>query len=156
MAVTAIIFLSGCLATILSYASFRCLLALHGRHIEDSPGTRVASLGDSGLALDRARLVVLDVKPCIAGELVSALYQRKAVGLGNDSHGRQEADGRDGHDVLHLLGQHCAQDGDFYPFMSSKNFGTKEGFTPAISNEVSATKVSNNRHQLLMTLGYKF
>ena len=135
---------------------FAATLALHGRHIEDSPGTRVASLGDSGLALDRARLVVLDVKPCIAGELVSALYQRKAVGLGNDSHGRQEADGRDGHDVLHLLGQHCAQDGDFYPFMSSKNFGAKEGFTPAINNEVAATKVSNNRHQLLMTLGYKF
>ena len=57
---------------------------------------------------------------------------------------------------LDLAYQYSAQDGDFYPFMSSKNFGTKEGFTPAISNEVSATKVSNNRHQLLMTLGYKF
>ena len=57
---------------------------------------------------------------------------------------------------LDLAYQYSTQDGDFYPFMSSKNFGTKEGFTPAISNEVSATKVSNNRHQLLMTLGYKF
>ena len=57
---------------------------------------------------------------------------------------------------LDLAYQYSTQDGDFYPFMSSKKFGTKEGFTPAISNEVSATKVSNNRHQLLMTLGYKF
>jgi hypothetical protein len=57
---------------------------------------------------------------------------------------------------LDLAYQYSTQDGDFYPFMSSKNFGAKEGFTPAISNEVSATKVSNNRHQLLMTLGYKF
>lgn len=102
---------------------FAATLALHGRHIEDSPDTRVASLGDSGLALDRARLVVLDIKPCIAGELVSALYQRKAVGLGNDSHGRQEADGRDGMMFSTFLAS-TASEATFF-FMFSRFFSIR-------------------------------
>ena len=42
--------------------------------------------------------------------------------------------------------QYSTQKGDFYPFESFSDMGCS----------VSATKVSNNRHQLLMTLGYKF
>ena len=52
--------------------------------------------------------------------------------------------------------QYSTQDGDFYPFMGNKDFGAKEGFRPAIVNETTATKVSNDRHQVLMTVGYKF
>lgn len=46
--------------------------------------------------------------------------------------------------------QYSQQDGDFYPFMSNKNL------TASLENVSPATKVKNNRHQLLMTVGYKF
>ena len=58
--------------------------------------------------------------------------------------------------------QYSVQNGDFYPFMSNLALGATEGFQPAanspavIANEAPATKVSNKRHQLLMTIGYKF
>lgn len=43
--------------------------------------------------------------------------------------------------------QYSCQDGDFYPFA---------GWSKANAPAAPATKVSNNRHQLLMTVGYKF
>ena len=47
--------------------------------------------------------------------------------------------------------QYSAQKGDFYPFMSYNNQGNAD-----LSNVAQATQVKNNRHQLLMTVGYKF
>lgn len=47
--------------------------------------------------------------------------------------------------------QYSFQKGDFYPFMSYNN-----AENDALSNVASATKVENKRHQLLMTVGYKF
>lgn len=46
--------------------------------------------------------------------------------------------------------QYSMQKGDFYPFMSYTNEDA------ALSNIPTATKVDNKRHQLLMTVGYKF
>ena len=46
--------------------------------------------------------------------------------------------------------QYSAQKGDFYPFMSY--YANNDGE----SNIAPATEVKNNRHQLLMTLSYKF
>ena len=42
--------------------------------------------------------------------------------------------------------QYSTQKGDFYPFESFSDMGCS----------VKATQVENNRHQLLMTVGYKF
>lgn len=47
--------------------------------------------------------------------------------------------------------QYSAQNGDFYPFMSYK--ADNDSQYDCIP---SATKVSNKRHQLMMTVGYKF
>lgn len=44
--------------------------------------------------------------------------------------------------------QYSAQKGDFYPFESFDD--------PELNCSVGATKVENKRHQLLMTVGYKF
>lgn len=47
--------------------------------------------------------------------------------------------------------QYSAQKGDFYPFMSYTN---KDDVS--LSNVAQAVQVKNNRHQILMTVGYKF
>ena len=47
--------------------------------------------------------------------------------------------------------QYSFQNGDFYPFMNYH-----DNSDAAYDNVASATKVSNKRHQLLMTIGYKF
>lgn len=55
-----------------------------------------------------------------------------------------------------LAYQYSAQKGDFYPFMNAQTTyksGTEE---VTVVNECNATKVNNNRHQLLLTLGYRF
>lgn len=54
--------------------------------------------------------------------------------------------------TVDLAYQYSATNGDFYPFMSyysSSSDATQD-------NLVYATKVTNKRHQLLLTLGYKF
>ena len=43
--------------------------------------------------------------------------------------------------------QYSCQKGDFYPFAAWENAGAKAA---------PATSVDNNRHQVLMTVGYKF
>ena len=48
--------------------------------------------------------------------------------------------------------QYSAQKGDFYPFM---NYTPRVNSTD-ISIKAPSTEVKNNRHQILMTLGYKF
>lgn len=56
------------------------------------------------------------------------------------------------HFTIDLAYQYSATNGDFYPFMSyysSTGDATQD-------NIVDATKVTNKRHQLLMTFGYKF
>ena len=50
-----------------------------------------------------------------------------------------------------LAYQYSATNGDFYPFMSYV-----DNNDPSLDNIADATKVSNYRHQLLLTLGYKF
>jgi hypothetical protein len=51
-----------------------------------------------------------------------------------------------------LAYQYSQTDGDFYPFMSYRaNSGNVSD-----SNIADAVKVSNKRHQLLLTVGYKF
>ena len=47
--------------------------------------------------------------------------------------------------------QYSAQKGDFYPFMRYVNEKN-----PDLSNVAQSTQVKNNRHQLMMTVGYKF
>lgn len=47
--------------------------------------------------------------------------------------------------------QYSQQDGDFYAFMPYNN-----PESPELSNVSPATKVSNKRHQVLLTVGYKF
>ena len=42
--------------------------------------------------------------------------------------------------------QYSCQNGDFYPFAAWEDMGCS----------VNATKVDNKRHQLLMTVGYRF
>ena len=43
--------------------------------------------------------------------------------------------------------QYATQKGDFYPFAAWENVGAKAA---------PATSVDNNRHQVLLTVGYKF
>jgi hypothetical protein len=52
-----------------------------------------------------------------------------------------------------LAYQYSVTDGDFYPYMNGLTV-TQNGTT--YSNECSAVKVSNKRHQVLLTLGYTF
>lgn len=47
--------------------------------------------------------------------------------------------------------QYSAQKGDFYPFMSYYDSGSSE-----FDSVATATEVKHNRHQLMMTVGYKF
>lgn len=47
--------------------------------------------------------------------------------------------------------QYSAQKGDFYPFMRYVNEKNHD-----LSNVAQSTQVKNNRHQLMMTVGYKF
>ena len=55
------------------------------------------------------------------------------------------------HFTVDLAYQYSATNGDFYPFMSYV-----DNNDPSLDNIADATKVSNYRHQLLLTLGYKF
>ncbi len=52
---------------------------------------------------------------------------------------------------IDLAYQYSAQKGDFYPFMSYEDNNSSE-----FDSVAPATQVENNRHQLLMTVGYKF
>lgn len=53
--------------------------------------------------------------------------------------------------------QYSAQNGQFHPFMDSwGDFDNGDGTFESITNYADAVKVSNKRHQLLFTLGYKF
>ena len=64
--------------------------------------------------------------------------------------------------LVDLAYQYSATNGDFYPFMytegeyHSMNTDTGSIVTEEIRNDASPVKVSNKRHQLLLTLGYKF
>ena len=55
------------------------------------------------------------------------------------------------HFTVDLAYQYSATNGDFYPFMSYY-----DRQDPSLDNIAYATDVSNKRHQLLLTLGYKF
>lgn len=62
---------------------------------------------------------------------------------------------------IDLAYQYSAQNGDFYPFMeysgSTKTFvNSVTGETMSCNNVPGATEVSNKRHQVLLTLGYRF
>ena len=62
---------------------------------------------------------------------------------------------------IDLAYQYSAQTGDFYPFMayggSTKTFvNSVTGETMSYNNVPEATEVSNKRHQVLLTLGYRF
>ena len=61
---------------------------------------------------------------------------------------------------IDLAYQYSAQNGDFYPFepySSSKTFvNSVTGETMSYNNVPGATEVSNKRHQVLLTLGYRF
>ena len=62
---------------------------------------------------------------------------------------------------IDLAYQYSAQNGDFYPFMeysgSSKSFvNSVTGETMSYNNVPGSTEVSNKRHQVLLTLGYRF
>ena len=53
--------------------------------------------------------------------------------------------------------QYSAQNGQFHPFMDSwGEFDNCDGTYENITNYADAVKVSNKRHQLLFTMGYKF
>lgn len=53
--------------------------------------------------------------------------------------------------------QYSAQNGNFHPFLDSYgDFDNPDGTIESIDNYADAVKVSNKRHQLLFTLGYKF
>lgn len=55
--------------------------------------------------------------------------------------------------TIDLAYQYSAQNGDFYPFMS---YTHQKGEDASYDNIADAAKVSNKRHQLQLTLGYKF
>ena len=61
----------------------------------------------------------------------------------------------DNHVNLDLAYQYSAQNGDFYPFMNYYE-NDVDGAPSPEDNHCDATKVSNKRHQLLLTLGYRF
>jgi opacity protein-like surface antigen len=56
---------------------------------------------------------------------------------------------------LDLAYQYSAQNGDFYPFMNYYENGVSGAPDPE-DNECHAVNVSNKRHQLLLTIGYRF
>lgn len=62
------------------------------------------------------------------------------------------------HFTVDLAYQYSATNGDFYPFMQHYEYvvPNKPDSEYNLVSDVSATKVSNYRHQLLLTLGYKF
>lgn len=68
---------------------------------------------------------------------------RITCGLGY-SHGKMSLD---------LAYQYSMQSGDFSPFT---NYYASEADGPAYDNIADAVKVDNERHQLIMTLGYRF
>ncbi len=55
---------------------------------------------------------------------------------------------------IDLAYQYSSKNGDFYPFESMGDIKDVDGTT--INNIAGATKVKNERHQFMMTLGYKF
>ena len=63
---------------------------------------------------------------------------------------------------IDLAYQYSAQNGDFHPFMDAYgdyyyiNTATKKLQMDKIDNYADAVSVSNKRHQLLLTLGYRF
>ncbi len=63
---------------------------------------------------------------------------------------------------IDLAYQYSAQNGDFHPFMDAHgdyyyiNTATKKLQMDKIDNYADAVSVSNKRHQLLLTLGYRF
>lgn len=57
---------------------------------------------------------------------------------------------------IDLAYQYSQTNGDFYPFMSYVDMPANAEREPAYDNVCDATKVSNKRNQVLMTIGYKF
>ena len=57
---------------------------------------------------------------------------------------------------IDLAYQYSQTNGDFYPFLSYIDQPTNAERVPAYDNVCDATKVSNKRNQVLMTIGYKF
>ena len=59
-----------------------------------------------------------------------------------------------------LAYQYCTQKGDFYPFMDAyvDDYLIQGGqvVKDEINNYATKTEVENNRHQFLVTLGYRF
>ena len=58
-----------------------------------------------------------------------------------------------------LAYQYSTQKGDFYPFMDAyadDYYGAGDNDYDKIDNYATKTEVENNRHQLIVTLGYKF
>ena len=61
-----------------------------------------------------------------------------------------------------LAYQYSMTDGDFYPFMGGEGIynsidtTTGKKVSEHITNYADATNVSNKRHQLLLTFGYRF
>lgn len=55
---------------------------------------------------------------------------------------------------IDLAYQYSSKNGDFYPFESMGNIHDADGST--INNIATATNVKNERHQFMMTLGWKF
>ena len=54
-----------------------------------------------------------------------------------------------------LAYQYSMTDGDFYPFMAY--YDNPDDPRPSVEDNIpTASKVSNKRHQLLVTLGYRF
>ena len=61
------------------------------------------------------------------------------------------------HFFADLAYQYSTQKGDFYPYMDTEGVyweGRDGG--GSVNNVATKTKVENNRHQLIVTLGYKF
>ena len=59
---------------------------------------------------------------------------------------------------IDLAYQYSATNGDFYPFMKdfSTTYEANNGQVVTESNSCQAVRVSNKRHQVLLTLGYRF
>lgn len=57
---------------------------------------------------------------------------------------------------IDLAYQYSAQNGKFHPFADYDYQYVENGSTVTLSNYADAVKVSNKRHQLLLTLGYRF
>lgn len=57
---------------------------------------------------------------------------------------------------IDLAYQYSAQNGKFHPFTDYDYQYAENGSTETITNYADAVKVSNKRHQLILTLGYRF